>query len=195
MDFQGGNRLFLFLPPNLYLISFSASSLSFSETHSPKHPLTNTLSLTYLSFRLPLTTRLSTQHHRHTLASHLHSSLVSSFSFSSSFSLFLAASFFSSSTCNLGLSSFILLSHSAVCPWMEDAFSHSAVLLSLTLYSKCLWCTEHPKNCQKCIHTILYIIKCWDNSGKINLSCKNSSSFVHLSLVCTDISQVAKNVN
>lgn len=45
MDFQGGNRLFLFLPPNLHFISFSASSLSFSEVLSPKHPLTSTLSL------------------------------------------------------------------------------------------------------------------------------------------------------
>lgn len=104
--FWGGNRLFLFLPPNLHFISSSASSLSFSEALSPKRPP---------SFALSLTTRLSTQHHhrRHALTSLLtptHCShflilfLVFVLSLPSS-KLFFFFFFFPSSTCNLGLSS------------------------------------------------------------------------------------------
>lgn len=62
VDFQGGNRLFLFLPPNLHFISFSASSLSLSKPFpSYQH--------TFFFSPIPLPHPLSTLHRRRDLTS------------------------------------------------------------------------------------------------------------------------------
>ena len=139
--FWGGNRLFLFLPPNLHFISSSASSLSFSEALSPKRPP---------SFALSLTTRLSTQHHhrRHALTSILtptHCShflilfLVFVLSLPSS-KLFFFFFFFPFLYMQSGPVIVVLFTHTAFCLWMEGTFC----LALLLICSKCLGCKGHP---------------------------------------------------
>lgn len=130
---------------------------------------------TFFFLPIPLPHPLSTLHHRRDLTS-----LLTPTQFYRFHILFLVSvlSFLSSElsppsyTCNLGLSSFILLTHSAVCLWTEDAVCvapRSAALPSLNRTS-----SEQP-----CAHTIPYIK---DNGGEILiLNCKSSSGFVDMS--------------
>lgn len=128
-DFQGGNRLFLFLPLNLHFISFSASSLSQSKALSP--------SGTHFHFSSLCPCLTLPQHATATTisppSSHLQSSLVFTFSFLSLFSLFFAFSVFVSFLFSFlykqsGTVIFLALTHSVVYVWKEGR-----VLFNFTL--------------------------------------------------------------
>ncbi len=128
--------------PSLHPL-FPSQNPSLQNTPVPTH----FLFLPYPSLTISLTTIVNTTPPP---CSHLLPHTYTILSFSHSLFLVCVLSlpsselFFSYSTCNLGLSSFRLLTHSAICLWMEDAFSiaaHNAVLPSLTFYSEWMYRT------------------------------------------------------
>lgn len=163
--FGGGNRLFLFLPPNLHFISSSASSLSFSEALSPKCPLTNTLSFfppVPQPRSLSLTTRLSTQHHcrRHALTSlltptHCSHFLILFLVFVLSLPRSELSFFFFFLYMQSGPVIVVLLTHTDVCLWMEGAFT--LLCYRALRYTANVWDVRDVHKTGKNVHATLNI--------------------------------------